>query len=102
MIEHKRLLGASGLLAGLATCLVACLAVAGTAGVAFAGPVVFGDLGILGDAPFYIAQEKGYFAQQKIEVAMEPFDSAATAMLPLSTNKLQAVAGGLSAGLFNA
>lgn len=98
MIECKRLWSASGLVAGL----LAGVAVASTAGVAGAGPVVFGDLGILGDAPFYIAQEKGYFAQQKLEVATEPFDSAATAMLPLSTNKLQAVAGGLSAGLFNA
>jgi NitT/TauT family transport system substrate-binding protein len=85
----------------LAVAAVSCLVVA-SADVAAAEPVLFGDLGILGDGPFYIAQDKGYFAQQKVEVALEPLDSAANAMLPLATDKLQAVAGGLSAGLFNA
>jgi NitT/TauT family transport system substrate-binding protein len=82
--------------------LLASLAFASAADPVIAAPVTFGDLSIIGDAPFYIAQEKGYFAQQKVEAASVPLDSAAGALLPLSTNQLQAVAGGLSAGLFNA
>ena len=96
MVQCKRL--ARALSAGL----LICLAVGSTANVVVAAPVNFGDLGIVGDAPFYIAQEKGYFAQQKVEIATQPLDSAANALLPLATNQLQAVAGGLSAGLFNA
>ncbi|HXQ49688.1 MAG TPA: ABC transporter substrate-binding protein [Stellaceae bacterium] len=66
-----------------------------------AEPVSFGDLGIVGDAPFYIAQEKGYFAAAKIEVAPVRFDSAAQAPVQLATNQLQVMVGGLGAALFN-
>ena len=82
--------------------LLACLVTAATASGVLAAPVKFGDLGIVGDAPFYIAQEKGYFAQQKIEVQSQLFESAAVTFVPLSTNELQVVTGGLGAGLFNA
>src|SRR3954466_15526245 len=82
--------------------LFACLLAAVAAHAAAAAPVKFGDLGIVGDAPFYIAQEKGYFAQQKIEVQAISFESAAVTFVPLATNDIQAVAGGLGAGLFNA
>src|SRR4051794_30758828 len=61
-----------------------------------------GDLGIVADAPFYIAIEKGFFAAEKLEVTLEPFGSAADTTVPLSTNRLQVVGGGASAGLFNA
>ena len=81
---------------------LAVLAAAFVGQAAHAAPVKFGDLGIVGDAAFYIAQEKGYFAAQKVEVTAVPFDSAATALVPLSTDAVQAVSGGLSAGIFNA
>ena len=67
-----------------------------------AQPVKIGDLGILADAPFYIAIEKGYFAAEKVEVSLERFQSAAQATAPLSTNQVQVVGGGVSAALYNA
>jgi NitT/TauT family transport system substrate-binding protein len=69
---------------------------------AAAQPVKIGELGILADAPFYIAIEKGYFAQEKVEVSLERFQSAAQATAPLSTNQVQVVGGGVSAALYNA
>ena len=69
---------------------------------AFAQPVKIGDLGILADAPFYIAIEKGYFKQENVEVSLERFQSAAQATAPLSTNQVQVVGGGVSAALYNA
>jgi NitT/TauT family transport system substrate-binding protein len=69
---------------------------------ASAEPVKIGDLGILADAPFYIAIEKGYFAAEGVEVKLERFNSAAQATAPLSTNQVQVVGGGVSAALYNA
>jgi NitT/TauT family transport system substrate-binding protein len=69
---------------------------------AAAEPVKIGDLGILADAPFYIAIEKGYFAAEGVEVKLERFQSAAQATAPLSQNQVQVVGGGVSAGLYNA
>jgi NitT/TauT family transport system substrate-binding protein len=59
------------------------------------------DLGIVPDAPFYIGLEKGYFKQVGIDLQLEKFASAVTAMAPLSTSEIQVVAGGVSPGLFN-
>src|SRR6185369_15488949 len=72
------------------------------AATAPAEPVKIGDLGIVADAPFYIAIEKGYFADEKVEVKLERFNSAAQATAPLSTNQVQVVGGGVSAALYNA
>src|SRR5260221_3067010 len=69
---------------------------------ASAQPVKIGDLGIVADAPFYIAIEKGYFAAEKVDVVLERFSSAAQATAPLSTNQVQVVGGGVSASLYNA
>jgi NitT/TauT family transport system substrate-binding protein len=78
------------------------LAVAALAGAAAAAEVRIGDLGIVADAPFYLAVEKGYFGERGIEVKLEKFTSAAQAMAPLSTGELHVVGGGVGAGLFNA
>ena len=64
--------------------------------------VKIGDLGILADAPFYIAIEKGYFAAEGLKVVLERFNSAAQATAPLSTDQVQVVGGGVSAALYNA
>jgi NitT/TauT family transport system substrate-binding protein len=69
---------------------------------ASAQPIKIGDLGILADAPFYIAIEKGYFKQENLDVSLERFNSAAQATAPLSTNQVQVVGGGVSAALYNA
>lgn len=67
-----------------------------------AQPVKFGELGILADAPVYIAIERGFFREAGIEVELERFAGAAQATAPLSTNRLQVAGGGVSAALFNA
>src|SRR5262249_6161560 len=54
------------------------------------------------DAPYYIGIEKGYFAAENLKVTLEPFGSAADATVAISTNRLQVMGGGPSAGLFNA
>jgi NitT/TauT family transport system substrate-binding protein len=72
------------------------------AATASAQPVKIGDLGIVADAPFYIAIEKGYFAAEKVDVQLERFNSAAQATAPLSTNQVQVVGGGVGAALYNA
>ncbi|MFI5000249.1 MAG: ABC transporter substrate-binding protein [Reyranellales bacterium] len=69
---------------------------------ASAEPVKIGDLGIVADAPFYIAIEKGYFAAEGVEVTLERFNSASQATAPLSTNQVQVVGGGVGAALYNA
>jgi NitT/TauT family transport system substrate-binding protein len=71
-------------------------------GPALAQPIKIGELGILADAPFYIAIEKGYFTAENLDVSLERFSSAAQATAPLSTNQVQVVGGGVSAALYNA
>ena len=72
------------------------------AATASAQPIKIGELGIVADAPFYIAIEKGYFAAEKLDVTLERFTSAAQATAPLSTNQIQVIGGGGGAALYNA
>ena len=72
------------------------------AATASAQPIKIGELGIVADAPFYIAIEKGYFAAEKLDVTLERFTSAAQATAPLSTNQIQVIGGGVGAALYNA
>jgi NitT/TauT family transport system substrate-binding protein len=72
------------------------------AAAASAQPIKIGELGIVADAPFYIAIEKGYFAAEKLDISLERFTSAAQATAPLSTNQIQVIGGGVSAALYNA
>jgi NitT/TauT family transport system substrate-binding protein len=54
------------------------------------------------DAPIYIAQQKGYFRDEGINVQIVPFDSGASMIPPLGTGQLDVGAGSPSAGLYNA
>jgi NitT/TauT family transport system substrate-binding protein len=85
------------LLAGLAL-----TALAATPSLAAGKPVMIGELGIVADAPFYIGVDKGYFAEAKVEVELQRFNSATETTAPLSTNQIQVAGGGVGAGLFNA
>jgi NitT/TauT family transport system substrate-binding protein len=49
-----------------------------------------------------IAMEKGYFREVGIKVEMDDIDTSANTMALLATNRLQIIAGGISAGYFNA
>lgn len=64
--------------------------------------VKVGVNGVVSDAAFFIAQEKGYFAQQGIKVEFVHFDSGPQMVAPLGTGQIDVAAGASSAGLFNA
>ncbi|HZT05713.1 MAG TPA: ABC transporter substrate-binding protein [Chloroflexota bacterium] len=61
-----------------------------------------GVVGSASDAGLFIAEEKGYFAQQKIEVETTRFSTAADMVAPLGRGQLDVGAGAPSAGLLNA
>jgi NitT/TauT family transport system substrate-binding protein len=49
-----------------------------------------------------IAMEKGYFREVGIKVEIDDIDTSANTIALLATNRLQVIAGGISAGYFNA
>jgi NitT/TauT family transport system substrate-binding protein len=54
------------------------------------------------DAPIYIADKKGYFRDEGLDVKVSNFRSAADMVAPLGAGQMQAGAGSASAGLYNA
>ncbi len=64
--------------------------------------VRIGTNNVISDAPFFIAEKKGYFKEQGIHVTLVPFDAGPKMIAPLGTGQLEAAAGAMSAGLFNA
>lgn len=61
-----------------------------------------GTNNVISDAPFFIAEKKGYFKEQGILVTLVSFDAGPKMIAPLGTGQLEAAAGAMSAGLFNA
>jgi NitT/TauT family transport system substrate-binding protein len=63
------------------------------------------NVGIIGsgtDAPFFIAEAKGYFKDEGLTVKLVQFDSGAKMTAPLAVGELDAGAGAASVGLYNA
>ena len=56
----------------------------------------------MSDAGIYIAQDRGYFQEQGLEVEYINFDSGSRMIAPLSSGQIDVAAGATSAGLFNA
>jgi NitT/TauT family transport system substrate-binding protein len=54
------------------------------------------------DAPFFIADKRGYFRQEGLTVTFTAFDSGAKMIAPLGAGQLDVGAGGASPGLYNA
>lgn len=54
------------------------------------------------DVGFLVADRKGYFSEEGIEVTITPFDSAARMIAPLGVGQLDVGGGSPSAGLYNA
>ena len=54
------------------------------------------------DVGFFIADRKGYFRQEGIDVTFTAFDSAAKMVAPLGLGRLDVGGGSASAGLYNA
>src|SRR4051794_6716214 len=61
-----------------------------------------GVLGASTDAGFFIAMDRGYFAEQGLDLDTTPFDSAARMVAPLGAGQLDVGGGAHNAGLFNA
>lgn len=61
-----------------------------------------GTNNVVSDAPFFIANRKGYFQEQGIKITFVSFDAGPKMIAPLGTGQLQVAAGAMSAGLFNA
>ena len=86
--------------------LFACMALSVTAGLvatsARAETVRVGIVGASSDAPFFIADAKGYFSAEGLALELTSFDSGAKMVAPLGTGDLDAGGGAVSVGLYNA
>lgn len=60
-----------------------------------------GVLNILTDAPFIVADRKGYFHDEGLKVTFLPFHSAADMVVPMGAGQLDVGAGAATAGIFN-
>lgn len=67
-----------------------------------AAPVRIGTTNSSSDAPLFIAEAKGYFKAEGIDVEFTDFDSAAKMIAPLGTGQLEVGAGSPTAGFYNA
>ncbi len=80
----------------------------GAAGAAIAIParaldtVNVGSTVSISDLSFFIAETRGYFAAEGLDVKFVDFDSAARMIAPLASGELDVASGGPSAGLYNA
>ncbi|HLH26316.1 MAG TPA: ABC transporter substrate-binding protein [Chloroflexota bacterium] len=73
-----------------------------TAAAPPAQTVRYGYNPILSGAPIYLAQDRGYFAEQGFTVDYTPFDSAALMVAPVAAGQLDAMPAAPSPSLFNA
>ena len=64
--------------------------------------VTVGIVNAVSDAPIFIADKKGYFADEGLTVQTKAFPSAANMVAPLGAGQLDVGAGSVSAGLYNA
>jgi len=64
--------------------------------------VRFGSVGGLTDAPLYIAEDLGYFAESGLKVERQPMTNAPTLMTAIATGQLDVGGIAVTAGLFAA
>ena len=64
--------------------------------------VTLGIVNTVSDAPYFIADSKGYFRDEGLDVEILPFPSGAKMISSLSTGDLDVSGGAVSAGLYNA
>jgi NitT/TauT family transport system substrate-binding protein len=83
--------------------LAAVLLALGISDAASAQAIVrVGIVNAVSDAGFFIAEKRGYFRQEGLEVAFTSFNSAARMIAPLGGGHLDVGGGTVSAGLYNA
>jgi NitT/TauT family transport system substrate-binding protein len=61
-----------------------------------------GNVNTVSDVPIYIADKKGYFKQEGLDVEFISFNTAARMIAPLGAGQLDVGGGTVSAGLYNA
>ncbi|MEP9350647.1 ABC transporter substrate-binding protein [Xanthobacter sp. KR7-225] len=64
--------------------------------------VKIGINGVVSDAPFFIAETKGFFGEAGIKVEFIAFDAGPKMIAPLGAGQIDVAGGASSAGLFNA
>jgi NitT/TauT family transport system substrate-binding protein len=64
--------------------------------------VRFGNLASTSNAGIYLADERGYFKEEGLDVVLESFDTCDRTIPPLTTNQLEVSGCGLNAGVFSA
>src|SRR5580693_8776255 len=85
--------------------LVAGLTIAAALGIAScaqAQELTIGTIGASSDAPLFIADAMGYYAEQGLKVNFIRFDSAAKMIPSLGSGEVDVGSGATSAGLYNA
>src|SRR5262249_8391994 len=82
--------------------LIACPLLLAPCGTAAAQAIAVGATSSTSDAPIYIADKKGYFRDEGLDVKVVNFRSAADMVAPLGAGQIEAGAGSASAGLYNA
>lgn len=64
--------------------------------------VKVGTTNLSSDIGLFLAEKRGYFKEEGVQVELVPFDSGAKMVAPLGAGDLDAAAGAASAGLYNA
>ena len=77
-------------------------AAAAAAAPCAAQTITVGATNSTSDAPIYIADRKGFFRDEGLDVKVIAFRSAADMVVPLGSGQIEAGAGSASAGLYNA
>jgi NitT/TauT family transport system substrate-binding protein len=85
-----------------ASVLVAAMWLTGIARAEQLDNVKIGINNVVSDIVFYIAEERGFFAEQKLKVEFIPFDSGPRMIAPLGVGQIDVGGGAASAGLYNA
>src|SRR5262249_14837865 len=83
-------------------CVTALIGLGGTASEAGAQNVRVGIVNSNTDAPFFIADAKGYFKDEGLSVELLPFDAGAKMIAFLGTGDLDVGGGAPSVALYNA
>jgi len=82
--------------------MLAALGIAGCGTAAAEETVKIGVIRSVSNAALLIAKERGYFKEAGINLDMEYLQSSSTGMASLAQGQLDIIAGGVSAGYFNA
>ena len=83
----------------VAVCVTLAITVAGAQPLI---PVTVGMTGTTTDVGFYVADKKGFFREEGLDVKLNIFDSAARMITLFASGALDVGGGGPSAGLYNA